>query len=64
MKPTYLVMLAMVLGATSELSIGAPNCTDWMLQPNGRYFRTCVGDDGKQYCEQTVDKKTISRVSC
>ena|GEM_PF-1676436 len=30
----------------------APSCTDWMKQENGCYWRTCVGDDGKQYCEE------------
>ena len=41
----------------------APSCTEWMKQDNGCEWRTCVGDDGKQYCEEKCGD-TISRVKC
>lgn len=41
----------------------APSCTDWVRQSDGSYFRTCVDDNGKQYCEELKDR-SISRVSC
>ena len=56
------IALPMLLLSTA--AIAEPSCTDWLLQTDGSYFRTCVGDDGKQYCETTVDKKTISKTSC
>ena len=41
-----------------------PSRFNWLKQDDGTYWRTCVGDDGRQYCEQAVDFKTITRVSC
>jgi hypothetical protein len=42
----------------------ADSCTNWMPQPNGCSFRTCVDDKGKQYCEQACGRNTPTRVSC
>lgn len=56
------VAITLLFSATTAFA--APSCTDWLKQTDGSYFRTCVGDDGKQYCETTVDKKTVSLTSC
>lgn len=49
-----------ILGMTARAE---PSCTKWMPQADGSSFRTCVGDDGKQYCESSRNG-TVSRVSC
>lgn len=57
------------LGALLSISTAAnavATCTAWLLQTDKSEFRTCVGDDGRQYCEQRWRKnnKTIKTVSC
>jgi hypothetical protein len=47
----------------STIVSAVPSCTNWMIQTDGSYWRTCVGDDGKQYCEQSKNG-TVSRVAC
>ncbi len=59
---TILKILAILMIPVSLYAV--PSCTDWMQQTDGTYWRTCVDDQGRQYCEQTVDKKTITRVKC
>ena len=59
---TTLKVLAILMITVSLFAV--PVCTDWTLQADGTYFRTCVDDQGRQYCEQTVDKKTVTRVKC
>ncbi len=56
-----LVALALVASATAALAV--PSCTDWMKQPNGTSWRTCVDDNGKQYCEESKNGK-VTRVKC
>lgn len=60
MKTTTLLFLIVSLGSPA---LGAPSCTNWMLQPDGSYFRTCVDDQGRQYCERMYNNY-ITRVSC
>jgi len=55
--------LTLALFLTSTPALAEPSCTKWMLQTDGSYFRTCVDDQGKQYCESSKDGK-VSRVSC
>lgn len=45
------------------LAFAVPSCSVWLKQPDGTWWRTCVGDDGRQYCEWS-DGKTVTRVSC
>ena len=40
-----------------------PSCTEWSQQNDGSYWRTCVGDDGRQYCESSYNDY-ITRVKC
>ncbi|HVL29722.1 MAG TPA: hypothetical protein VM326_03275 [Sphingomicrobium sp.] len=52
--------------AFAALSTGAPaapSCTNWMLQSDGSYWRTCVDDQGRQYCERMYNNY-ITRVAC
>ncbi len=56
------VMMAGIIGLTAAAA-AAPECTGWMKQEDGTEWRTCVGDDGKQYCEQRKDN-VITRVDC
>jgi hypothetical protein len=61
-----LIIFALCFAAIIVNSIvvsAAPSCTPWTLQTDGSYWRTCVDDQGKQYCEQSKDGK-VSRVSC
>lgn len=64
------VLKHLLLAAAVSLSVfgasaatAAPSCTGWMSQPDGSQFRTCVGDDGRQYCE-SCKGNSCSRVSC
>lgn len=52
-----------VVSLFTSSALAVPSCTDWMKQNDGSYFRTCVDDSGKQYCESSY-KGHISRVSC
>ena len=52
---------ALLFAASSTLA--APSCTNWMKQPDGSQWRTCVDDKGKQYCESAKNGQ-VSRVSC
>ena len=45
------------------IACAEPKCTSWMKQNDGSYFRTCVDEKGRQYCESSKDNH-ISRVSC
>jgi hypothetical protein len=55
---------ALVLVAFSGPATAAPTCTDWMWQPSGGYYwRTCVDDNGRQYCERMYNNY-ITRVAC
>ena len=57
--------LAAALSLAGSTASAAPSCTTWLKQADGTEFRTCVGDDGKQYCESTSDGgKTAVRVPC
>lgn len=45
------------------IKCSADSCTDWMLQSNGCYWRTCVDSEGHQYCEECCGQN-CSRVEC
>jgi hypothetical protein len=65
MKKTRLwfVFAVTALSIISTIALAAPSCTGWMKQPDGSYWRTCVDDKGRQYCEQSKNGH-ISRVRC
>jgi hypothetical protein len=54
---------ALVVLAFSGPALAAPSCTGWMAQSDGSEWRTCVDDDGRQYCERKYNGY-ITRVSC
>jgi hypothetical protein len=45
------------------VALAVPSCTAWMKQTDGSYFRTCVDDKGRQYCEVSKNGR-VSRVAC
>lgn len=45
-------------------ALAEDKCTNWMPQPNGCSFRTCVDDRGRQFCEQACGRNAPTRVSC
>jgi len=51
------------LSLVSGSVIAAPSCSVWMAQPNGTQWRTCVDDQGRQYCEQAAGG-SVTRISC
>lgn len=59
----FFYALIIALSASSPMALAEPSCTNWITQSDGSQWRTCVGDDGKQYCEVAKDGH-ISRVSC
>ncbi len=61
-KITLLAIAAALLGMGATAS-AAPSCTNWMKQNNGTYWRTCVDDKGRQYCQQSY-RGRITRVVC
>jgi len=63
-RPTLiLACVATALSVTATAAFATPSCIPWELQPDGSYFRTCVDDQGRQYCESAKNGH-ISRVSC
>lgn len=64
----YLTLLGVcvaVLSINTSNAVAADSCTDWLKQSDGTYWRTCVDDNGRQYCQQlSADGKTISTVKC
>jgi hypothetical protein len=57
------VCVAFLLSIIATLALAAPSCTGWMKQNDGSYWRTCVDDKGRQYCESSKNGR-VSRVSC
>jgi hypothetical protein len=57
------IFLAVML-AIASAAMAADSCTNWMPQPDGTQFRTCVDGQGRQYCEQLGKDGKIGRVSC
>ncbi len=45
-------------------TVAGKSCSNWLRQADGSNFRVCVGDDGRNYCEQTSGAGPISRVQC
>jgi hypothetical protein len=60
--PLLVLALLMLAGMTA---LAEDNCSVWMKQTDGTYWRTCVEDNGHQYC-QTADSngKNVTRVAC
>jgi hypothetical protein len=46
-------------------ALAADSCSVWMKQADGTFWRTCVDDNGHQYC-QTADSngKNVTKVAC
>ena len=64
------ILIALIFGGTIALvagsAIAADSCTPWMKQPDGSWWRTCVDNGGRQYCETARDGTGAgaTRVSC
>jgi hypothetical protein len=63
MGKLFLALAVLAMGLSSAMVRAAPSCTGWMKQNDGSYWRTCVDDKGRQYC-QVSRRGYISRVSC
>jgi len=51
--------------ALQSLAQAAPNCTPWMKQYDGSWWRECVDDNGQMYCESCAPSGSpCSRVPC
>ena len=57
-----LVSVTLLIGGTVARAV--PSCTDWMAQPSGVSWRTCVDDNGKQYCQEKDKKGKVTKVKC
>ena len=57
------IVLALAAMALSSSAVAAPQCTDWLQQSDGSFWRTCVDDNGRQYCERMYNNY-ITRVAC
>jgi hypothetical protein len=57
--------LACLAGASSKSTAASatPSCSNWLKQNDGSYWRECVDDSGRTYCEVSKNG-TVSRVSC
>lgn len=58
-----LATIALMLLSFSAPAMAAPSCTNWMPQPDGSEWRTCVDDQGRQYCERKYNGY-ITRIAC
>ena len=58
------LLLATLLGGLATTAQATEdNCTVWLWQTDGSYWRQCVRPNGTVYC-QSRKGKTISVVSC
>ena len=62
-KLFQVAILLTALAGTETAALAVPSCTKWLVQADGSQWRTCVGDDGRQYCELARNGH-VSRVSC
>lgn len=63
MKVLMTAIVAALLSTSVTVAYAAPSCSNWMRQSDGSSWRICVGDNGRQYCEQSKNGH-ISRISC
>jgi hypothetical protein len=54
---------AVTVAVADNHAAASPSCSNWMKQSDGSNWRTCVDDQGRQYCEEEKNGH-ISRVSC
>jgi len=52
-----------VIALNYSSASAAPSCTGWMKQNDGSYWRTCVDDKGRQYCQSSKNGH-ITKVVC
>jgi hypothetical protein len=62
-KVALLALVAASLFGIGAMALAAPSCTGWMKQNDGSYWRTCVDDKGRQYCQRSY-RNHVSNVSC
>jgi hypothetical protein len=63
---SLICVVLLACSGISSMAFAEPSCSVWMKQSDGSYWRTCVGDDGRQYCESATDAhgSNATRVSC
>jgi hypothetical protein len=63
-KVIFVLGIALLL-LTSISALAVDSCSVWMKQADGTFWRSCVDDNGHQYC-QTADSegKNVTRVAC
>jgi uncharacterized membrane protein len=44
-------LLAAAISVPASMALAAPSCSNWLQQTDKSYWRLCVGDDGKNFCE-------------
>ena len=59
----HLLLAALLGGLAATAHATEDNCTVWLWQTDGSYWRQCVRPNGTVYC-QSRKGKTISVVSC
>jgi hypothetical protein len=60
----FLAVLALALSLGGSVAMAEPSCT-CSKQPDGTTWCTCVGDDGRMYCESCpANGGACTRVSC
>ena len=50
----------------STPAVAAPSCVPWMWQSPGKWWKSCVNDDGKMECFEATDKDgaNSTKVDC
>lgn len=58
--------MGMVCLLTSAQALAGPVCGYWQYENDTTEFRSCVDDNGRQFCERrwNKDNSTIRTVSC
>ena len=54
--PQWMVVCSLLFATAAQAE---PTCTDWMLQFDGSQIRTCVSDQGQQFCQMIPRGSTI-----
>jgi hypothetical protein len=52
----FIANVLVVSGIVTSMALANPSCVDWIKQENGKLWRICVGDDGKNFCQELETK--------
>jgi hypothetical protein len=62
--PKRVALLEQQSKLVSDPSPASDSCTNWVKQDNGCYWRECVDNNGRQYCEELCGNGPARRVPC